>query len=148
MSLEETIRHDTEAAQKSRDAGRLTTLRMLRAALKNTAIEKRRALIDDEVVDVIRTEVKRLRESEDDFRRGGRIDLTNKAEAERAVLEAYLPAMMSPDGVREVVRAKLDEAGCDPKQMGRLIGEIMAVYRGKIDGGMLSRIMKEELVKT
>ena len=147
MSLVETIRHDTEAAMKSRDAGRLDTLRMLRSALKNLAIEKRRELEDDEVVATIRTEVKRLRDSENDFRAGGRIDLVNKIEAELVVLNTYLPALMSEDGVREVVSAKLEESGRDPKQMGKLMGEIMAVYKGKMDGGMLARVMKEEMAE-
>ena len=148
MSLEETIRHDTEAAQKSRDTLRLQTLRMLRAALKNVAIEKHGELTDEDVVTTIRTEVKRLKDSMQDFERGGRADLLQAAEDELRVLAAYLPAMMAEDGVREIVRAKLAGSPRDPKQMGKLMGEIMSAHKGKIDGTMLREIMKQEMGST
>ena len=145
MSLGETIRADLVAATKAKDAGRMSVLRMIIAAAKNAAIEKHRELTDDETILILRTEAKRLREAEEDFHRGGRPDLVAQNQAERRVIEAYLPQMMDEGAVRQIVQTTLAGRVSDPKQIGKITGEIMAAHKGKMDGAMLSRIIKEEM---
>ena len=143
MNMVSTITEQANAALKARDLTRLSALRMLRAALKNAAIDVHHELSDDEAVAVIASEVKKLRDSLEQFRAGGRQDLVTKTEAEIALLAAYLPAQAPAEEIRAVVRRVA--AGADPTDYGKVMGAAMKELKGKADGAAVGVIVKELL---
>lgn len=146
MSLVTKIEADANAALKSKDAA-LSTLRMMRAALKNAAIEARVPALDDEkAVAVISSEVKKLRDALEQFRAGGRPDLISQTEAEIAVMSRYLPAQVSEDEIRVVVARVA--SGASPADFGKVMGAAMKELKGKADGNAVGKIVKEVLGPT
>ena len=145
MTLTEKITGDAEQALKSRDAFALGALRMIRAAFKNAEIEARQSLTDEQAQAIIASEVKKLRDSLEQFRAGGRADLAEKAEREIALLSAYLPAQMTEEEVRTAVVSKIAELGAGPADAGQVTGALMKDLRGKADGGLVSKLVKEAL---
>ena len=131
-------------ALKSGDAARAGVLRMMVSEIKNKEIEKRTAggdsvLSDEEIMDVLRKEVKKRRESADLFRQGNRADLAEGEEKEIALIEGYLPAAPTEDDIRKVV-SELRAQGID--QFPALMKEAMPRLKGA-DGAVVSRIVKE-----
>jgi len=148
MNLNERLTEDMKAALKAGPAGklRLETIRFLRAAIKNAEIEKHAPLSDDEILGIITKQVKQLRESLADFQRSNRQDLVEKAEAEIAILSEYLPKQLSADEVRDLARTVIAQVGAQgPKDMGKVMGPLMAQVRGRADGKMVQQIVKELL---
>ncbi|MFS8640420.1 MAG: GatB/YqeY domain-containing protein [Symbiobacteriaceae bacterium] len=148
MNLNERLTEDMKAALKAGPAGklRLETIRFLRAAIKNAEIEKHAPLSDDEILGIITKQVKQLRESLADFQRSNRQDLVEKAEAEMAILSEYLPKQLSADEVRDLARTVIAQVGAQgPKDMGKVMGPLMAQVRGRADGKMVQQIVKELL---
>jgi len=135
------------AAMKARDSLRVETLRGLSAAFTNELVASSRKptdeLPDEDALTVIRREVKKRKEAADAFRKGGREESAEKEESERAILEAYLPSMMSVDDITPVAVAKKDALGItDKKDMGRLMGAVMAELKGKADGGDVKTVVE------
>ena len=148
MNLNERLTEDMKAAMKAGPAGRqrLETIRFLRAAIKNAEIEKHAPLSDDEILGIITKQVKQLRESLADFQRSGRQDLVEKTEAEIAVLSEYLPEQLSADEVRDLARTVIAQVGAQgARDMGKVMGPLMAQVRGRADGKMVQQIVKELL---
>lgn len=145
MSLTEDIQRDLVAAMKAKAETELSVLRMLRAAIKNKEIDKHDALTDDEIVALVKTTVKQQRDAMSEFRAGGRADLVAKAESEIRILEKYLPLQMDEAAVRAVVEAKIKTAGATAKDFGRVMGEVMKDLKGKADGVLVGKILKETL---
>ena len=104
MSLEQKISADIAVAMKAKDAPRLSTLRMLKAALMNKGVEKNRALEGAEELQVVSSLVKQRRDSIEQFTAGGRADLAAKEEAEIVILETYLPPSVGADDLAHAVR--------------------------------------------
>lgn len=148
MNLNERLTEDMKAALKAGPAGkaRLETIRFLRAAVKNAEIEKHAPLSDDEILGIITKQVKQLRESLADFQRSGRQDLVEKTEAEIAVLSEYLPEQLSADEVRDLARKVIAQVGAQgARDMGKVMGPLIAQVRGRADGKMVQQIVKELL---
>jgi len=125
MSMQETIMTSLKEAMKKGDSERVQTLRMLQAAIKNLEIEKRAkggSVTEDDVISVIRKEVKKRKESIEIYRKAAREDLAVKEDAEMAILEKYLPAEMSDDEIEKVVRSVIAEGvtGFGPIMQGSL----------------------------
>ena len=134
------------AAMKAREATRVSTLRMLMAAMKNTQVEKGHQLDDDEVVEVIAREAKRRRESMDAFSQGGRQELVEKEGAELAVLEAYLPERLSDDELARLVDEAIAESGASsPKEMGQVMKALMPKVKGRAEGAAVSAAVRARL---
>jgi len=135
------------AAMKAKDAEALSAFRMLRAALKNAAIEKRKPDLDDEEAhEVISRELKKLKDSLKDFTDAGREDLAAKVEKEIGLLSEFMPEQMGEDEVRAVVKEAVTSTGAsNPGDFGRVMGEVMKKVKGRADGGLVTRIAKEEL---
>lgn len=132
---------------KARDTIRVQTLRGLSAAFTNELVAKGKKpnedLPDEDALAVVRREVKKRKEAADAFRSGGREESAQKEEAERAILEAYLPAMMSADDIRKIAEAKKAELGVtDTKDMGRLMGAVMKELAGKADGNDVRNVIE------
>jgi uncharacterized protein len=148
MSLNERLTEDMKAAMKAGPEGkvRLNTIRFLKAALKNVEIDKKAPLTDDEIYAVIIKQVKQLKDSIVEFEKGGRQDLIAKAEAEVAVLSVYLPEQMSADEIRDLARQIIAEVGAQgPKDMGKVMGPLVARTKGRADGKLVNQIVKELL---
>lgn len=148
MSLNERLTDDMKAAMKAGPAGkvRLDTIRFLKAALKNVEIDKKAPLTDEDVLGVLTKQVKQLRDSIDEFEKGGRSDLIAKAQAEVEVLAGYLPQQMSEAEVRDLARQIVAEVGAQgPKEMGKVMGPLVARTKGRADGKLVQQIVKELL---
>ncbi len=147
MTLNEQIGQDITAAMKARDAGRLSALRMLKAAIMNKGVEKGRDLDDAEVIQVIGSLVKQRRDAIDQFGKAGRQDLVDKETAEVAVLEQYQPPAASEADIAEAVTAAVAEVGAtSPKDMGKVMKAVQAKLAGRtVDGRIVSETVKRAL---
>jgi uncharacterized protein YqeY len=149
MSLTVRIDADLKDAMRAREAMRLGVLRMLKAALKNTAIEKGGAeaqLDDAEATQVIRKQVKQRRDSFESFEKGGRPELAEKEKAEIAILEQYLPAQIGAEELSRLVREAIAEAGATSKaQMGAVMKALGPKVAGRADGRTISQEVQKQL---
>jgi len=144
--LRDRIADEMRAAMKAREQARVSTLRMLMAAMKNTQVEKGHELDDEEVVEVIAREAKRRRESMDAFEKGGRPELVEKEGAELAVLESYLPERLSGEELAALVDAAIAETGASsPKEMGNVMKVVMPKVKGRADGTAVSAAVRARL---
>jgi uncharacterized protein YqeY len=134
---------------RAREAMRLGVLRMLKAALKNTAIEKGGAeaqLDDAEATQVIRKQVKQRQDSFESFEKGGRPELAEKEKAEIAILEQYLPAQIGAEELSRLVREAIAEAGATSKaQMGAVMKALGPKVAGRADGRTISQEVQKQL---
>ena len=145
MNLSERLTEDMKAAMKAGPAGKVR-LETMRAAIKNAEIEKHAPLSDDEILGIIQKQVKQLKESMADFERSSRKDLIERAQAEIDVLSDYLPKQLTADEVRDLARKVIAEVGAQSvKDMGKVMGPLMAQTRGRADGKMVQQIVRELL---
>ncbi len=148
MSLQDRLLNDMKEALRARGAGktRLNVIRMVRSALKNAEIDKGRQLSDEEVLEVIAREVKQKRETIDAFAQAGRRERVRELEEELRVLEAYLPQQLTQDEIRELVSQVVEELGAaGPGDLGKVMGRVMPMVRGRADGSAVSRVARELL---
>lgn len=146
MGLRENIDADLKVALKSGAKEKVSTLRMLIAALKNKQIDKRRPLTDEEVIETVRSLIKQRKDSIEQFAKGGRQDLVEKETAEAAILEAYLPQQLSREEVEVMVRAAIAETGAQgSKDMGKVMKALIPKIGGRADGKLVSELVKHAL---
>jgi len=147
MSLTDKINGDITAAMKTKDAPRLSALRMMKAAMMNKGVEKGRDLEDAEVLQVVASLVKQRRDSIEQFSKAGRIDLVEKETAEIAVLEAYLPPAATTDAIEAAVAASIAETGAaSPKDIGKVMKAVMPKLAGKnADGRTVNDSVRRKL---
>lgn len=149
MTLEEKLNQDYVQAMKSRDALRSSTLNFLRAQIKNTKIDKRvEQVADEDVVAVIKKQVKQRQDSITQFTAGNRQDLAAKEEAELQILRSYLPQEMPAEALGKVVDEIIKTSGAASiKDMGRVMKEVLAKVAGQADNQTVGAIVKERLSK-
>lgn len=146
MSLVDTLRKDMFQASKDGDVNKSDILKMALASIKNAQIEVEKELSDTDIEKILRKEVKKVKDSIEQFEKMGREDLLSKEKSQLEVLESYLPELMSEDEVRMVVEKKTDELGAkDMKDMGKVMGVVMKELDGKTDGNTVKNIVKELL---
>lgn len=146
MSLKEQLAADMKEAMKAHDKDRLAVIRMVRGAVRQQEIDGKTELDDNGVIAVISKEVKMRRDSIDEFKKGNRQDLVDKTQAEIDVLMPYLPAQLSEDEVRELVKAAVEQTGATAaKDMGKVMGVLMPKVKGRADGKMVNTIVKSFL---
>ena len=147
MGLREQILDDIKSAMKNKEAERLSAIRMLQAAVKNREIELRpNAITEPDVQAVVRKLAKQRKDSITEFEKAGRQDLADKEKYELGVLEAYLPAQMSPEQVAKLVDEVIQATGANSmKQMGAVVKEVMAKSGGQADGKTISDLVKSKL---
>jgi uncharacterized protein YqeY len=142
------IQTDMTAAMKAQDADTLSTLRMLKASLMEAKTKKPRdeQLSADEEIEVVQRYAKKRREAIEEFRRVGRTDVVAREEAEIEVAMRYLPKALSEDELAAIVREAIAKTGAaSSKDMGKVIGVVMAQVKGKAEGGTVSRLVKQAL---
>lgn len=149
MSLQQQIDTDLKDAMKARAAEKLSVLRMLKAALKNAAIEKggADAVLDDaECLVVLRKQVKQRHDSIEGFEKGGRPELAEKERVELEFLKPYLPAGLSDEALEALVKEAIAEAGATTKaQMGAVMKIATAKAAGRADGKTLNQAIQRLL---
>ena len=149
MTISEQVQKDMVDAMRSRDELRLSTLRMVKAALKNKEIDKRAPLDDKESQKVLATLIKQRKDSIEQFTKGGRQELTDKEAAEIKVIEVYLPKAMGEEEVTAAVKATIVEMGSPTmKDMGTVMKNAMAKLQAtgaRVEGKMVSEIVKKQL---
>ncbi len=146
MGLRERIDADTKDALKAGAKDKVSTLRMLNAALKNKQIDKRRPLTEEEVVETVRSLIKQRRDSIEQFAKGGRQDLVDKETAEIKVLEAYLPKQLSREELDAMVRDAITQTGAQgAKDMGKVMKALIPMVGGRADGKTVSELVKNAL---
>lgn len=150
MSLSKQIVSDLTAAMKAQDAGRTSTLRMVKAAMMNRQIEQGSELNDDEMQKLLRSLVKQRRDSIEQYEKAGRQELAAKEQAEIDVIEIYLPQAASPEQIDEAVIAAIAETGATSmKDMGKVMKAAQAALAGKnADGRLVSETVKAKLSGT
>jgi uncharacterized protein len=155
MTIGEKVQTDIVVAMKAKEEHKLTTLRMVKSALKNKEIDKREKLTDAEESQILTTLIKQRKESVESFTKGGRPELAAKEQAEIAMIEGYLPKAAGEDVIRGVVQgaiATMSEGGTKPGPKD--MGAVMKVVQQRIladglraDGKLVSEIVKAELAK-
>jgi len=147
MSLKEQILSDMTAAMKAKDAARTSTLRMLKAAIVNREKDKGEQIDDDEVIKLLRSQLKQRRDSVEQYQKGARQDLVDKETAEIAVIEGYLPQAASPEEIDKAVAAAIAETGATSmKDMGAVMKAVMPRLAGRnADGRAVSESVKKKL---
>lgn len=149
MSLLKKIETDLMDAMRSKDAEKLSVLRMLKSSVKYAAIEKGGAdavPTDADVVTVVRKEIKKQNDSIESYEKAQRADLAEKEKKEAAILEAYLPAGLSAQEMEDLVKAAIAEVGATSKaQMGAVMKAAQAKAAGRADGKTLSQLVQKLL---
>lgn len=146
MSLLERFDDDLKEALKASESSKVSVLRMVKAAVKNKQIEKGRELTDDEVVSVLSTMMKQGRESIEQFRRGGRMDLAQNEEREIAILQAYMPQQLSHDEIDRIIHDAISESSAKGAQdIGKVMRIVMPRIKGAADGRYVNQRVKELL---
>jgi uncharacterized protein YqeY len=147
MSLTEQLTRTMAEAMKARDQARLSTLRMLKAALTNREVERSRPLTEAEELQVVAGLVKQHKDSIDQFSKAGRQDLVDKETAELAILGTYLPPAVAADDLERIVAEVVAETGAtSPKDMGKVMKGVMAKLAGaSVDGKAVNELVKKRL---
>ena len=146
MALCEQFQADLKQAMKSGDKVRLSTLRLLTAAVKNRQIDKGGALDDAEALEVVRLGTKQRRETIALARQYGREDMAQQEERELAILEAYLPEQLSTDDLVQRIDVVIQELGATSDQdLGRVMRVLMPAVKGRADGTTVNRLVRERL---
>lgn len=147
MSLQTDIKEQMKTAMKEKNAERLSTLRGLIAAFTNELVNLGKTpqdeLSDDEVLAVIKRAAKQRKDSIEQFKNAGRDDLATPEEAELAILDEFLPTLMSQEEIKPIAEAKMQELGVNDKsKMGILIGALMKELNGKADGADVKAVVE------
>jgi len=148
MTLRERLDQDMKAALKAREDLRLQVIRGVKSAVKYREVEGEKAVVLDEagILQVIGSEIKKRRDSVEQYRAGGREDLATKEEAEIAVLQGYLPAQLSPEELARKVEEAIARTGAQgPRDMGAVMKALMPEVQGRADGKAVSELVKQKL---
>jgi len=146
MSLREDITAAQLAARKEHNADKLSTLQMAISAMKNEEIDKQKELTDEDIIAVLQRQVKQLKDANKDFAAAGRDDLQEKNNAEIAVLETFLPAQMSEEEIALEIDTTIAEIQPNgPADFGKVMGAAMSKLKGRADGALVQKILKEKL---
>ena len=146
MSLKDQITEDMKTAMRAKDTGRLGTIRLLQAAMKQKEVDERVTLDDTAVVAIVDKLIKQRKDSIEAFAKADRQDLVDKEAAEMTVLQAYLPARLSADEVAAEIQAIVAELGAaGPGDMGKVMGAAKQRLAGKADMGAVSAAVKAAL---
>jgi uncharacterized protein YqeY len=148
MSLKDRINEDMKAAMRARETGRLATIRLLLAAIKQREVDERTTLDDAAVTAVIDKMIKQRKDSISQFEAAGRTDLVDQENAELAVLAAYMPAQLSEAEVSAEVQAAVAQVGATgPQDMGKVMGVLKGKLAGRADMTAVSALVKGALAK-
>ncbi len=150
MNLKEKIPSDLKNALREKKTVDLSVLRMLQSAIRNKEIEKKKrdGLTDEEIVEVISNEIKKRKEAVNEYIKAQRQDLADKERSEIEVLISYMPKQMGEMEIREEVKKAIKEAGAKAQgELGKVMKILMPRMKGKADGALVNKVVREELQK-
>lgn len=152
MSIKDKIIDDLKSAMKSKNADKLRVLRSLKAKILEKEISERSGgeatITDDQTIEVLMKAAKQRKESIDQFEKGNRADLVENEERELSIIKDYLPKMMDENEIRNAVKDTISQLNATgPAEMGKVMGVMMSKLKGKADGSIVSKVVKEELTQ-
>jgi uncharacterized protein len=147
MSLLERLNNDMKQAMKNKEKDRLSVIRMVKASLQNEGIKLGAGeLSEDAELTVLTRELKQRKDSLQEFSNAGREDLVNKIQNEIEILEVYLPKQLSEEELTDIVKETISEVNASSKaEMGKVMAAIMPKVKGKADGGLVNKIVQQQL---
>jgi uncharacterized protein len=144
MTINEQIDRDFKQALKEKNDIVLSSLRNLKAEIKNVEIAKRKELSEEEIAGVVVKKAKQHKDSIESFSKGGRSDLVAYEESQLKALQKYMPEQLGEEEIRLAVKEIVSEMGEDA-DFGKVMGRVMGKLKGKADGSIVSKVVKEEL---
>ncbi|OWA36670.1 aspartyl-tRNA amidotransferase [Saccharibacillus sp. O16] len=146
MNLSERLNEDMKQAMRSKDKFKLSTIRMIRATIKNQEIELKRTLDDAEVLDILSREIKQRKDALQEFEKAGRDDLAETVKAEIEIVAEYLPAQLGEEEVKTIVQQTIQETGASSKaDMGKVMAALMPKVKGRADGKLVNQVVQQYL---
>ena len=143
MPLIETIEQDLISAMKSGESNKVSTLRLLKAAIGNYKIEKKKEKLEDpEIVEILQRQVKQRKESIESYEKASRKELADKEKSELAILQVYLPKQLGAEEIKALAQKAIASSGAKVKaDLGKVMKELMPVVKGKSDGKLVNEIV-------
>ncbi|KGG81363.1 GatB/YqeY domain-containing protein [Caloranaerobacter azorensis] len=146
MSFKERLMADLKASMKNKDKVRKDVITMVRAAIKQREVDERIELNDEDIIELIAKQVKQKKDALKDFEKGGRQDLVELTQKEIDILMEYLPKQLSEDEIDEIVKAAIEEIGASTmKDMGKVMSYVMPKVKGRADGSLVNKIVRQYL---
>ncbi|GGG10717.1 GatB/YqeY domain-containing protein [Paenibacillus abyssi] len=146
MNLSERLNDDMKQAMKSQDKFKLSTIRMVRAAIKNQEIDLKRPLDDNEVLEILSREIKQRKDSLQEFEKAGREDLATNVAAEIDIISVYLPQQLTEEEIKVIVQQTIQESGASSKaEMGKVMSALMPKVKGRADGKLVNQLVQQFL---
>lgn len=150
MTIKDEIMADLKEAMKNKEKDRLRVLRSLKSELLEREISERKdgeaSLSDEQTIEVLMKAAKQRKESIEQFEKGDRNDLADSEKDELEIIQSYLPEMLSEEEIREIAQDKIIDLGAeDMSDMGQVMGAMMQELKGKAEGSLVSKVVKEEL---
>ena len=144
--MRERIFNDLKEAMKNQDKELLSVIRMVKGAISLDEIDKKRELNDDEIIDVISKQIKTRKESIIEFEKGNRTDLMEKTNSEIEILNKYMPEQLTEEEIIEEINKVFNEINpTGMSDMGKIMGKVTPIFRGKADMSFVSKVIKEKL---
>ncbi|MBW7473712.1 GatB/YqeY domain-containing protein [Paenibacillus oenotherae] len=146
MNLSERLNDDMKQAMKSQEKFKLTTIRMVRASIKNLEIDLKRPLEDNEVLDILSREIKQRKDSLQEFEKAGRDDLAKDVAAEIEIISVYLPQQLTEEEIKVIVQQTIQETGASSKaEMGKVMSALLPKVKGRADGKLVNTFVQQFL---
>lgn len=146
MSLKGRLMEDLKSAMKSKEKVRKNVITMVRASVKQIEVDQRIEITDEDIIEIIAKQVKQKRDALEDFNKADRQDLVELTEGEIEILSEYLPQQLTEEEIDEIVKMAVDEVGANSsKDMGKVMGLVMPKVKGKADGSIVNRIVRQYL---
>jgi uncharacterized protein len=146
MNLSERLNDDMKQAMRSQEKFKLTTIRMVRAAIKNLEIDLKRPVEDSEVLDILSREIKQRKDSLQEFDKAGRDDLAKDVAAEIEIISVYLPQQLTEEEIKVIVQQTIQETGASSKaEMGKLMSALMPKVKGLADDKLVNQLVQQFL---
>lgn len=146
MNLSERLNEDMKQAMKNQDKFKLSTIRLVRATIKNLEIDLKRTLNDNEVLDILSREIKQRKDALQEFEKAGRDDLAQQVKAEAEILAEYLPEQLSEEEIKVIVQQTIQETGASSKaEMGKVMSALMPKVKGLADGRLVNQVVQQLL---
>ncbi|MEK4511914.1 GatB/YqeY domain-containing protein [Paenibacillus sp. FSL K6-2524] len=146
MNLSERLNEDMKQAMRNQEKFKLSTIRMVRATMKNLEIDLKRTLNDNEVLDILGREIKQRKDALQDFEQAGRDDLAEKVKAEAEILAEYLPEQLNEEEIKVIVQQTIQETGASSKaDIGKVMSALMPKVKGRADGKLVNQAVQQLL---
>lgn len=146
MNLKEKIPSDLKDALRNKRTLELNVLRMLQSAIRNQEIDNKGELDDEQVIQVISSEIKKRKDSVEEYRKVGREDAADTEEKEIEILMKYMPEQLSEEQIEKAVQSAVQQTGAKGiKDLGQVMKTVMPELKGKADGKLINRIVREKL---